>query len=78
MCGLMLDHMQTSLAKTYYQALERVLERLDARRGEWNEIAAQAKVPYGTVKNIGNRHIKSPNVDAVDALDRFLEKSVHT
>jgi hypothetical protein len=74
----MLGHMQTSLSQSYHQALERVLERLDARRGEWNKIASQAKVAYGTVKNIGNRVIKHPSVDAICALDLVLDKSTHT
>jgi hypothetical protein len=47
---------------------------LHSRKGEWIGIAAAAKVPYGTVKNIANGHIKNPNVEAIEALDRLLSK----
>lgn len=69
------SHMeQTSLVKSYRQALDRVLARLDARKGEWKEIANESGVPYGTVKNIATRVIKNPNVEAIGALDRTLTK----
>jgi hypothetical protein len=65
-----------SLAKSYRQALSRVLARLHSLKGEWIEIAAAADVPYGTVKNIANGHIKNPNVEAIEALDLILSKRV--
>lgn len=65
---------QTSLVKSYRQTLGRVLARLDARKGEWNEIAQESGVPYGTVKNIANRVIKNPSVEALGALDQLLTK----
>jgi hypothetical protein len=64
----------TSLAKSYRQALSRILARLHSRKGEWITIAAAAGVPYGTLKNIANGHIKNPNVEAIEALDRLLSK----
>lgn len=47
---------------------------LHASRGQWIEIAEQSQVPYGTVKNIANGHIASPNVEALEALDNCLRK----
>jgi hypothetical protein len=67
-----------SLVKSYRQALSRVLARLHARKGEWIAIAAAAEVPYGTLKNIANGHIKNPNVEAIEALDVLLSKRTKT
>jgi hypothetical protein len=74
------EHMEShpSLAKSYRQALSRVLARLHSLKGEWIEIAAAAKVPYGTVKNIANGHIKNPSVEAIESLDRLLSKRIKT
>lgn len=66
--------METSLSQTYYEALGRVVKRLKANFGHWNEIADEAGVAYGTVKHIAKGNIKNPNVDAIESLDRVLSK----
>jgi transcriptional regulator with XRE-family HTH domain len=66
---------QTSLVKSYRQALGRVLSRLTSAKRTLKDIAAESGVPYGTVKNIANGVIKNPNVEALEALDRTLNRN---
>jgi hypothetical protein len=66
--------METSLSRTYYRALDRVIARLADRKGEWNNIAEQSGIPRSTIKHIAHGRIKQPDVTVLETLDRLLVK----
>ncbi len=49
-----------------------VLERLEASKGEWREIAKDSGVPFGTVKRIGYGYTSHPRIDSVEKLARYF------
>ncbi len=52
--------------------LETVIAALDARKGEWREIADASGVPYSTLCKIAQGVIPNPGVLGVQALYDFL------
>ena len=61
-----------AMSKPIYAA---VLEMLDARKGEWRDIARDSGVPYSTLCKIAQGHIPSPSVHTIQSLHDFLTQS---
>ncbi len=51
---------------------EFVLAELNARRGEWREIASATGVSFGTVSKIGYRETLNPRVRNVEKLAEYF------
>jgi transcriptional regulator with XRE-family HTH domain len=49
-----------------------VLEMLEARKGEWPQIASDTGMSYSTLCKIAQGHIESPSVHTVQRLYDFL------
>lgn len=52
---------------------ERVIARLQATRGRWQDIAKASKVSYRTIRKIASRDIKNPGVDKIEKLNSYFE-----
>lgn len=48
-----------------------VLEKLEASKGTWLEVARESGVPYSTLKKIVYRTIKSPRVIVLEKLAAY-------
>lgn len=51
-------------------SLREVREALNARKGEWREIATASGVPYSTLAKVAQGHVDDPRISTVDALRR--------
>lgn len=54
---------------------ERVVQRLQALKGRWPEVARESGVPYGTLRKIAEGTAKNPWAKTVETLDRYLEQN---
>jgi hypothetical protein len=52
--------------------LGRVVEQLQARKGQWPTVAMESGVPYKTVVKIGMRTTKSPRIATVEKLSTYF------
>lgn len=57
------------MAKSMY---ETVLRLLDARKGDWRQIADGTGVPYSTLCKVAQGHIPSPSVHTIQTLYDYL------
>lgn len=55
--------------------LDFVVTELDARKGQWPEVAVGSGVPYRTVQKIGSRKTRSPRVDSVEKLATYFREN---
>lgn len=53
-------------------ALREVREALNARKGEWREIASVAGVPYSTLAKVAQGFTDDPRISTVEALRRAV------
>lgn len=54
--------------------LDYVLAKLDARKGQWPQIAEASGVPYRTIEKIGKRKVYDPHVRKIEVLAAFFRK----
>lgn len=52
--------------------LDFVVDRLDAEKGRWPEIAAASGVPYRTVQKIGSGKTRMPTLGNVEKLANYF------
>ncbi len=52
-----------------------VLSMLNARRGEWRDIAAKSDVSYSWLSKFANGHISNPGYATLRGLHQFLSSS---
>ena len=52
------------------ESLREVRDALNARKGEWKEIAGIAGVPYSTLAKVAQGFTDDPRISTVDALRR--------
>lgn len=64
--GPMLFYMQT--------IHDYILERLEASKGTWLEVAKRSGVPYSTLKKIAYRTIASPRVKQLEKLAAYFRE----
>lgn len=58
----------------YSSTHERVVQRLQALKGRWPEIAREAGVSYRTLRKIADGTVKNPGTKTLEPIDRYLEK----
>lgn len=51
-----------------------VVDRLEAARGRWPDIAAECGVPYRTVQKIGSGKTAAPRIDTIEKLARHFRE----
>jgi predicted transcriptional regulator len=62
---------------TLYSNLhERVVTRLQAHKGRWPTIAKRSGVPYSSLRKIAQGTTKTPAVENLETLDRFLDTHI--
>lgn len=52
-----------------------VMDRLDAAKGQWPQIADDSGVPYRTVQKIGSGKTRSPRIDSVEKLAKYFRET---
>ncbi|MBP6564129.1 MAG: hypothetical protein KA200_00800 [Burkholderiales bacterium] len=53
-------------------ALREVRDALNARKGEWRDIAALSGVPYSTLAKVAQGHVDDPRISTVESLRRAV------
>ena len=57
---------------TIPESLREVREALNARKGEWHEIATSAGVPYSTLAKVAQGFTPDPRISTVESLRRAV------
>lgn len=52
--------------------LERVVRGLQARKGQWRQIAEACGVSYSWLTKVAQGHIRNPRVSHLEAVDSYL------
>lgn len=55
--------------------LDKVITRLESRKGDWKQIADDADVSYSWLTKLAQKKIPNPGIKTIERLEKVLKKA---